>query len=73
MFKLPREDGTDGGARTHTALRPPDFESGASANSATSAHNEHTEGIVRQETAVDKSQFKLAWSSFGPSAVGGIA
>src|SRR5213592_4272401 len=29
--------GADGGGRTHTASRPPDFESGASANSATSA------------------------------------
>ena len=57
MFKLSREDGTDGGARTHTALRPPDFESGASANSATSARNKHTEGIMEQGTAVDKSQF----------------
>ena len=28
---------TGGGTRTHTALRPPDFESGASANSATPA------------------------------------
>ena len=41
MFKVTKEDGTDGGARTHTALRPPDFESGASANSATSAHDKH--------------------------------
>ena len=30
--------GADGGGRTHTASRPPDFESGASANSATSAY-----------------------------------
>ena len=30
-------DGADGGGRTHTLSRVPDFESGASANSATSA------------------------------------
>jgi hypothetical protein len=30
--------GADGGGRTHTSLRIPDFESSASANSATSAH-----------------------------------
>ena len=30
-------DGADGGGRTHTLLRVPDFESSASANSATSA------------------------------------
>jgi hypothetical protein len=30
--------GADGGGRTHTLLRVPDFESSASANSATSAH-----------------------------------
>jgi hypothetical protein len=30
-------DGADGGGRTHTTLRLPDFESSASANSATSA------------------------------------
>ena len=30
--------GADGGGRTHTTLRLPDFESSASANSATSAH-----------------------------------
>ena len=29
--------GADGGGRTHTTLRLPDFESSASANSATSA------------------------------------
>ena len=29
--------GTGGGTRTHTTLRSPDFESGASANSATPA------------------------------------
>ena len=32
-------DGADGGGRTHTSSRIPDFESGASANSATSATN----------------------------------
>jgi hypothetical protein len=32
-------DGADGGGRTHTLSRVPDFESGASANSATSATN----------------------------------
>ena len=31
------DDGADGGGRTHTLLRVPDFESSASANSATSA------------------------------------
>ena len=30
--------GAEDGTRTHTSLTPPDFESGASANSATSAH-----------------------------------
>jgi hypothetical protein len=34
------EDDAEGGNRTHTARRPPDFESGASASSATSASNE---------------------------------
>ena len=32
-----RDNGADGGGRTHTPLRVPDFESSASANSATSA------------------------------------
>jgi hypothetical protein len=32
-------NGADGGGRTHTSSRIPDFESGASANSATSATN----------------------------------
>ena len=31
------QSGTDGGNRTHTPLRAPDFESGASASSATTA------------------------------------
>ena len=31
------QNGADGGGRTHTSLRIPDFESSASANSATSA------------------------------------
>ena len=31
------QDGTDGEGRTHTSIRKPDFESSASANSATSA------------------------------------
>src|SRR6476646_3949726 len=39
LFRLLRqrlyEYGPGGGGRTHTALRPPDFESGASASSAT--------------------------------------
>ncbi len=35
--KLAPMDGARGGNRTHTALRPPDFESGASASSATRA------------------------------------
>src|ERR1043166_390358 len=34
---LLRKNGADGGGRTHTASRPLDFESSASANSATSA------------------------------------
>jgi hypothetical protein len=33
----PERHGADGGGRTHTLSRVPDFESGASANSATSA------------------------------------
>ena len=33
----PAKVGADGGGRTHTSLRIPDFESSASANSATSA------------------------------------
>ena len=36
-LSLGRKNGADGGGRTHTLLRVPDFESGASANSATSA------------------------------------
>ena len=34
------QDGADGGGRTHTSSRTPDFESGASANSATSAQRQ---------------------------------
>ena len=34
-FAVMFENGARGGNRTHTALRPPDFESGASASSAT--------------------------------------
>src|SRR5579864_6092241 len=37
MFFLGFLGGADGGGRTHTLLRVPDFESSASANSATSA------------------------------------
>src|SRR5437867_2176690 len=37
LFLLGKFDGADGGGRTHTLLRVPDFESSASANSATSA------------------------------------
>ena len=33
------QDGAGGGGRTHTSSRIPDFESGASANSATPATN----------------------------------
>ncbi len=35
--------GAGGGSRTHTASRPPDFESGASTSSATPAGNEKLE------------------------------
>jgi hypothetical protein len=35
---MENEDGADGGGRTHTLSRVLDFESSASANSATSAH-----------------------------------
>ena len=42
------EDGADGGGRTHTLVRVPDFESSASANSATSA-TEHTIFLTRTE------------------------
>src|SRR5437867_2556743 len=38
---LEKELGADGGGRTHTSLRIPDFESSASANSATSARCRH--------------------------------
>src|ERR1700690_234306 len=34
---IQENNGADGGGRTHTLSRVPDFESGASANSATSA------------------------------------
>ena len=36
---IQENNGADGGGRTHTLSRVPDFESGASANSATSATN----------------------------------
>src|SRR2546428_9111496 len=36
-LRLRKEIGADGGGRTHTPFRVPDFESSASANSATSA------------------------------------
>lgn len=38
-FKL--FNGTEGGTRTHTVSPPPDFESGASTNSATPAQVAH--------------------------------
>ena len=38
--------GADGGGRTHTPLRVPDFESSASANSATSATSQRGEALV---------------------------
>jgi hypothetical protein len=43
MLKLQRIDlnGAGGGSRTHTELPPPDFESGASANSTTPANNDY--------------------------------
>src|ERR1700683_2175511 len=37
MARATNTNGARGGNRTHTALRPPDFESGASASSATRA------------------------------------
>src|SRR5215468_5716696 len=37
LGSMPTKVGADGGGRTHTLLRVPDFESSASANSATSA------------------------------------
>lgn len=36
-IRFQNKDSAEGGTRTHTALRPPDFESGASANFTTSA------------------------------------
>jgi hypothetical protein len=38
-----KSSGADGGGRTHTSSRIPDFESGASANSATSATVDFTD------------------------------
>src|SRR5205085_3578412 len=61
----------EGGNRTHTGFRPPDFESGASTNSATSAHrnssprsparplSETRRGRSRGEPGVHRSQKAL--------------
>jgi hypothetical protein len=48
---LAQPSSAEGGNRTHTARRPPDFESGASANSATSA----CRGMVRGPSGVPYS------------------
>jgi hypothetical protein len=45
-------NGADGGGRTHTLSRVPDFESGASANSATSATNQIKRFIARAAPAL---------------------
>ena len=46
--------GAEGGNRTHTARRPPDFESGASASSATSAcERGHVNGVLRGRFRLD--------------------
>src|ERR1017187_8514622 len=52
----PESPGADGGGRTHTLSRVPDFESGASANSATSA-------TVRQyiSSGGEVNKFPRAW------------
>ena len=50
--------GADGGGRTHTSSRIPDFESGASANSATSATMESNGfNSITAEPAAEKSKF----------------
>lgn len=38
IFRAQLQNGAYGGTRTHTVLLPPDFESGASTNSATQAN-----------------------------------
>src|SRR5271163_3415965 len=48
MARATNANGARGGNRTHTALRPPDFESGASASSATRASD--AEGRLARAT-----------------------
>ena len=55
-------DGADGGGRTHTSSRIPDFESGASANSATSATNK-----INASASLAAFNFSLAPCHYTPS------
>lgn len=51
MYKL---YGAEGGGRTRTSVTSPDFESGASASSTTSAHSYYR---LPQVVAIDKRNF----------------
>ena len=59
-------DGADGGGRTHTSSRIPDFESSASANSATSAQvispSSSCEGVIRcrRHAVSSPRQYRMA-------------
>jgi hypothetical protein len=67
LLKLVREIcGADGGGRTHTLVRVPDFESSASANSATSAQStlKNTPVSARIASAFAEIVFTIHWDSF---------
>src|SRR5271155_6052998 len=54
-------NGARGGNRTHTALRPPDFESGASASSATRA-SDAEERLARGAASLNRRIFQgMRW------------
>lgn len=44
-------NGTEGGTRTHTVSPPPDFESGASTNSATTAQAVHYNKVAKRRNS----------------------
>src|SRR5580658_2350802 len=50
-------NGARGGNRTHTALRPPDFESGASASSATRA-SDADERLARRAVSLNQRIYR---------------
>lgn len=52
-------NGTEGGSRTHTPLREPDFESGASANSATPAFEQSGSASVRHSRGIGNHRIGL--------------